>query len=472
MPDPSSMATTTLSFDILHPRLTLFTATLPSLTKPMYSASIILHFESTSGHDASAASTTKADPGKPDPNDSISLQQGKTKSAGDRLKTAHTVTCPNLETNKAEKEVSFGDDEFNTSPNLSSSDDVLKDIKMKDLSKLVQNVKVDFMDLDLPRDDEPIIIQDEEKEDDAEEVDTKKVHLEVPKETEDALEKLKTKAEAEVEVAFLSAQPSISYPTVEHLTKLLVKPLTHELSKLLTSHDFSNSLPTELKELLKAKIKTLDALPSLLNKVTTALDRFVKAIEDASQQVGDKSVPSAGQAGTHPAEGEKNTTQVAITQLFQRRIAEDAERENLNSQPITTTTPITTTIIPPTTLQLQSPFLSSPPNSFPQTEGELIKKHKGKKVMSSKNAEKRILEVILMKMLFEIKMKFVEQPIGPPPDPETADPDTIDKYYETVNLDQSIPRLQTGGRSISKLLSLEDEELLRHIGMPRLCNAK
>ncbi|GKC62780.1 hypothetical protein Tco_1095378, partial [Tanacetum coccineum] len=148
------------------------------------------------------------------------------------MKTAHTVTCPNLETSKAEKEVSFGDDEFNTSPDISNSDDALKDIKMKDLSKLVQNVKV---------------------------------HLEVPKETEDALG---------------------SHP-----------PSPSQVSSV------------------QAKIKTLDALLSLLNKVTTALDRFVKAIEDASQQAGDKSVPSAGQAGTHPAEGEKNTTQVAITQL-------------------------------------------------------------------------------------------------------------------------------------------------------------
>ncbi|GKE43457.1 zinc finger, CCHC-type containing protein, partial [Tanacetum coccineum] len=36
------------------------------------------------------------------------------------------------------------------------------------------------------------------------------------------------------------------------------------------------------------------------------------------------------------------------------------------------------------------------------------------------------------------KMKFVEQPIGPAPDPETVDPDIIDKYYETVNLEQEV----------------------------------
>ncbi|GKC12065.1 hypothetical protein Tco_1008847 [Tanacetum coccineum] len=39
---------------------------------------------------------------------------------------------------------------------------------------------------------------------------------------------------------------------------------------------------------------------------------------------------------------------------------------------------------------------------------------------------------------YEKKLKFVEQPIGPAPDLETADPDTIDKYYESVNLEQEV----------------------------------
>ncbi|GKC72445.1 hypothetical protein Tco_1118328, partial [Tanacetum coccineum] len=91
-----------------------------------------------------------------------------------------------------------------------------------------------------------------------------------------------------------------------------------------------------------------------------ALDKFAQAIK-LHYKTSDKSVLLAGQAGTHPTEGEKNTTQVAITQFFQGRIAKDAERTNLNSQPTTTTTPTITT--------------------------ELIKKDKGKKAMSSKYAE-------------------------------------------------------------------------------------
>ncbi|GJS91786.1 hypothetical protein Tco_0774422 [Tanacetum coccineum] len=139
----------------------------------------------------------------------------------------------------------------------------------------------------------------------------------------------------------------------------------------------------------QSKIKTLDAIPILFNKLTEALDRFAQAVQDASQKAGDQGVPSAVQAGTHPAEGEKNTRQVTITHLFKQRTKKDVEKANLNKQPILTTTQTTTVIPPiiPTTLQLQSPFLSSSSKSSPQPEGELIKKDQGKKVISSKDVE-------------------------------------------------------------------------------------
>ncbi|GKC55608.1 hypothetical protein Tco_1083206 [Tanacetum coccineum] len=97
-----------------------------------------------------------------------------------------------------------------------------------------------------------------------------------------------------------------------------------------------------------------------------------------------------------PAEGEKDTNQATISQLFQRRadkIAE-AEKENRNQQPKQTTPPTTTPINPPiitTTTQMQTP-LQSPPRSSSQPEGEQIKKDKGKKVMSSEEAEKESTE--------------------------------------------------------------------------------
>ncbi|GKA00689.1 hypothetical protein Tco_0673354 [Tanacetum coccineum] len=133
-----------------------------------------------------------------------------------------------------------------------------------------------------------------------------------------------------------------------------------------------------------AKIKSLDALLSLLNKVTDALNKFAHIFESASKKVGDHCVPLAGLAGSHPAKGEKNTQQVTISLLFLRKVAKDAEKTNLNKpiQPTSIIQPIITS-----TTQLQSPFLSSPPRCSPQPKGELIKKDKGKKAMSLKDTE-------------------------------------------------------------------------------------
>ncbi|GKC07947.1 hypothetical protein Tco_0999557 [Tanacetum coccineum] len=212
----------------------------------------------------------------------------------------------------------------------------------------------------------------------------------------------KAHAAAQAEATLSKAQPA--FLNVQQLTELLVTSLKPKLLKLLTDHNFSSSIPTKLKELPSkindidgvvaeikkyveelevevpvltsnvvalekikldlparllalpkqissinvqlSKLKVLDALPSLLNKVTEALDRFPTAIELASQKAGEISVPSAGQAGTHPSEGEKYTTQVTITQLFQRRNEKDAAKANLNKQP---TIHETTTVIPPIT---------------------------------------------------------------------------------------------------------------------------
>ncbi|GJX32850.1 zinc finger, CCHC-type containing protein [Tanacetum coccineum] len=74
----------------------------------------------------------------------------------------------------------------------------------------------------------------------------------------------------------------------------------------------------------------------------------------------------------------------------------------------------------------------------------------------------RNLRIVLR---YEKKIKFVEQPTGPALDPETANPNSIDKYYETINLEQEVACLMLSrGRSVSKLLSLKNEELLGHTG--------
>ncbi|GKA54465.1 hypothetical protein Tco_0753414 [Tanacetum coccineum] len=79
-------------------------------------------------------------------------------------------------------------------------------------------------------------------------------------------------------------------------------------------------LPAEIQALpvlvssVQKQLKTLDSLPSLLNKVTETLNRFATVVENASGATT-KDVPSAGQATASPAEGEKNTTKDAETNL-------------------------------------------------------------------------------------------------------------------------------------------------------------
>ncbi|GJR95111.1 hypothetical protein Tco_0267285 [Tanacetum coccineum] len=240
-----------------------------STTKHVYSYSIILHSKFASRHDASAASIAEADLGKFDHNDSVSHQQEKSKSASEGKNSTHLLT---------------------------SSDDIKKEIKQEDLSKLMENVDVDFMDLDSPKDDQLINVQeDEDEEVNAKKDGAKKVYAEEPKETEDA-----------------SGQVSS----------------------------------------IQAKIKTLDALPSLLSKVTKALHKFTKVVEKASHKAGDQGVPSADQAVTHPAEGRRTQNKLQSLSYSNKELKKIS------------------------------------PKSPPQPEGELIKKDKGKKAMSSKDAGK------------------------------------------------------------------------------------
>ncbi|GJX26449.1 aspartic peptidase [Tanacetum coccineum] len=286
-------------------------------------ASTIIHSESASRHNALADFKSEVDLGKSDPNNSVSKYKEKTKSASKGLETILTKPDIGKGTCYIEKEIEYAEEEFNTSPDLSSYDDTKKEIKLEDLSKLFPNLDVDFMDLDSLEDDQSIIVKNEEEEE------SQKYKLE------------KQKLKVEVEVAILSAQPS--FLNVEQLTELLT--LQWELlAKFL-------SLPGQVSS-IQTKIKTLDALPSLLSK--------------------------------------KNIKPATITQLFKQRTKKDAEKANLNQQP--KPTPLKTRIIPPiitsTKTQFQSSFLSSSLNSSPQPKKELLSKDKGKKAMSSKDAKK------------------------------------------------------------------------------------
>ncbi|GJX19080.1 hypothetical protein Tco_0221757 [Tanacetum coccineum] len=208
---------------------------------------------------------------------------------------------------------------------------------LEDLAKLVPNVKADFKDLDTPE-YEPIIVVDDSEEDE-EEGKNDEIHSTTNDEIKDTL---------------ASTPPFPRSIQIQELT-----------NQILSAHDSRSSLPTELKELpskfneltdevkalkihvygleievwklegglnslnwelpaeffsvpnqvtsAQAKLKTLDALLSLLLKVTQDLNMFAKVLHSATSKAGDQRVPSAGQASTMSAEGEKNTNQATIS---------------------------------------------------------------------------------------------------------------------------------------------------------------
>ncbi|GJY31247.1 hypothetical protein Tco_0414742 [Tanacetum coccineum] len=369
-----------------------------NLNKPIFLASFIIHSESASGCDASADSTAKADPGLSTPNDSIPQQQGMDKGTKNTsYDHIFAGTDPHVLVDQT-KSVSEGLETVLTQPitGKGSSSNVRKvkeeessnTIKLEDLAKLVSNVEPSFKYLDSPEDD-PVIIVDDSDEDEED-----KVHSTPNAKTKDTsvskssslrssqiqeltnqvliLQSQKHKLElennkVEAEVALLKAQTSFpnilstndfssSLPTelkdlpskFNDLTKevkgiknqvhnqeielpedlkeippkledftMTVTSLTSQIAKLKT---LQWELPAEFLdvpsqvEMVQAKLKTLDALPSLLNKVTNALNQFAQAI--TSKKTGGDNVPLAGQAED---EGKKALS------------LEEAEKESTNS---------------------------------------------------------------------------------------------------------------------------------------------
>ncbi|GJS97779.1 hypothetical protein Tco_0804747 [Tanacetum coccineum] len=330
---PTSLGVT--SEEGAHPQLSSGMSA-SNLTQPIFSASFIIHSEFASGHDASADSTAEADSREFAPHDFIPQQKSRDEGTKNyTLDHIFTGTNLNVLADKT-KSVSKGLETVLTTPETGKEARILQNSLMKSNSKISQSCEVDEEDKD------------------------KGIHAD----SNSQKRKLKLeKNKVEAEVALLLAQPS--FPDVTHLTELLVKFLKLKFSKILSTHDFSSSLPTELKELpskfneltkevkgLKKHVHELEIkLPGDLKDIPPKLEEFTKivisltsqvAITSASKKTEDTSIPSAGQADTQPAEGEKNTNQTTI---------------------------------------------SHPPKSSSQTEGEHIKTNKGKKVVSLKDVE-------------------------------------------------------------------------------------
>ncbi|GKB02389.1 hypothetical protein Tco_0830478 [Tanacetum coccineum] len=181
----------------------------------------------------------------------------QTKSAEDGLKTAHADSGTNEE---------------------SKPDEISKKIKLEDLLDLFKDMRYAFFTLNSLQ-DEPIIISDKSEE---KEVENLKLNC-LP----NALKELPSKF-----TEFSGDSKEIK----KHVAEL--KNIEWELPA-----EFQ-VLPSQVS-LVQEKFKTLDSLPSLLNKVTDTLNRFATMVKNTSGAARNN-VPSVGQASTSLAEGEKH----------------------------------------------------------------------------------------------------------------------------------------------------------------------
>ncbi|GJV37952.1 hypothetical protein Tco_1410429 [Tanacetum coccineum] len=262
-------------------------------------ASFIIHSESTSGNDASAASTTEVDPENSAPSDFVPQQQGMNEGT---INTSYdhlfTGTNPHVLADQT-KSVSKWFEIILTQPiigkgaNLVASqikEETSSTIKLEDLAKLVSHVQPSFKDLDSHEDDHIIVVNDSGEDEDDEVYATKN-----SQKYKRELKKNKVEAEA----AILKAQTF--FPNVEQLKELLVKSLKTEFSNILSAHDFSSSLPTELKDLpskfndlteevkgLKNQVHNMEIeLPGELKEILPKMEDFTKTVTSLTSQVAE-----------------------------------------------------------------------------------------------------------------------------------------------------------------------------------------
>ncbi|GJV04729.1 hypothetical protein Tco_1338298 [Tanacetum coccineum] len=221
-------------------------------------------------------------------NPSVLVDQ--TKSAGDRLKTAHTDSDESEEEETKKKE-----DTHATSHDI--PEDTLKEKLEQQKAKAKEEVaslkaRPSYPDINqltefcLPTELKELPSKFTELSGYIKELKkhVRDMELELPGDLKEILTKLET---------FTS--------TISRLTSQVaeLKNIQWELpNKFL-------DLPSQIS-LVQKKLQTLDSLPSLLNKVTETLNRFATMVENTSGATT-MDVPSAGQATASPAEGEKNT---------------------------------------------------------------------------------------------------------------------------------------------------------------------
>ncbi|GJR27457.1 hypothetical protein Tco_1103689 [Tanacetum coccineum] len=248
-----------------------------NLNEPIYSASFIIHSESASGNDASAASTAEADPGNYAPSTDPHVLVDQTKSVSKGLETV--LTQPITGKGPARfKELDSPEDD----PVI-----VVDDSDEDEDDEIHATKNVEIKDTSVPKSSSPKSSQIQEL--------TNQVLILQSQKYKRELEKNKAKAEA----ALLKAQPS--FPNMEQLKELLVKYFKTEFSNIIYAYDFSSSIPTKLKDLpsklneLTGEVKELKKqvhelkieLPGDLKEIPTKLDDFSKNVTSLTSQVAE-----------------------------------------------------------------------------------------------------------------------------------------------------------------------------------------
>nr|GEX08640.1 hypothetical protein [Tanacetum cinerariifolium] len=218
-------------------------------------ASFTIHFESASGNDALAVSIAEADPGILAPSDFIPQQQGINEGTKNNSYAYLFIgKWASLIARQIEEETS-------------------STIKLEDLAKLVSHVQPSFKDLDSPKDN-PIITVDDSDEDEE-----NKVHATENVETKDSL--------------VSKSLSSSSLPTELKDLPSKFNELTEEVKGLnLQVHELETKLPGDLKEFPYKMEEFTKTITSLLLSVTNALNMFAQVLDSDSSKDRDQSVPS------------------------------------------------------------------------------------------------------------------------------------------------------------------------------------
>ncbi|GKA39292.1 hypothetical protein Tco_0731843 [Tanacetum coccineum] len=239
-----------------------------NLNKPIYSASFIIQSEFASANDASAVSTAEADLGNFAPSTDPHVLADQTKSGSEGLETVLTEPITGKGANSVARLI---------------EEETSSTIKLEDLAKLMSHVQPSFKHLDSPKDDHLIVVDDNVKDKDDE------VH---------STENVETK-DTSVPKSSSPRSTLLSQYGITH--RAASKVLKNEFLNIISAHDFSISLPTDLKDLpsklneltgevkgLKKQVHELEIeLPGDLKEIPTKLDDFTKNVTSLTSQVAE-----------------------------------------------------------------------------------------------------------------------------------------------------------------------------------------